>query len=127
MGSEVWWLDIKAPDLLVPFLSTLPKPLAYRVERTTNKHGQEAEVHVLKIAEKSGDGIDLWHGTTFHAIPSILAEGLKESKDPHVHEFTTPGIYCADHIDCSLYYHAIATKLVRKEAATDDTPYTRFY
>ena len=73
--------DIGAPDLLVPFLSTLPSSLAYRVERATNKHGQEAETHVMKIAEKIGDDIDLWHGTTFHAIPSILVEGLKESKD----------------------------------------------
>ena len=43
-----------------------------------------------------------------------------------VHEFTTPGIYCADHIECSLYYHATATKMVRKDASTDTTPYTRF-
>ena len=37
-----------------------------------------------------------------------------------------PGIYCADHIDCSLYYHATATKMVRKDASTDTTPYCRF-
>ena len=117
--------NVMAPDLLVPFLSTLPRPLEYRVERATNKHGQEAEIHVLKLAEKIGDGLDLWHGTTFHAIASILTEGLKESNIAGVHEFTTPGIYCADHIDCSLYYHATATKMVRKDEATDTTPYTR--
>ena len=69
--------DLATPDLLVPSLSSLPKPLDYRVERRYNKHGQEAEAHIFKVAEKVGDGIDLWHGTTCHAVRSILAEGLR--------------------------------------------------
>ena len=69
--------DLATPDLLEPFLSTLRKPLDYRRERRSNKHGKEAEIHILKVAEKIGDGIDLWHGTTCHAVRSILAEGIR--------------------------------------------------
>ena len=69
--------DLATPDLLEPFLSTLPKPLDYRRERRNNKHGKEAEIHIFKVAEKVGDGIDLWHGTTCHAVRSILAGGIR--------------------------------------------------
>ena len=69
--------DLATPDLLAPFLSTLPNFLDCRLESRNNKHGEEAEIHILNVAEKIGDGIDLWHGTTCHAVRSILAEGLR--------------------------------------------------
>ena len=103
--------DLNAPDLLVPFLDSLPlDPLERERRLIPNKYHHAAELHVLKYAEAGAASLVLWHGTTWRFVPSILMEGFRESCIPGVHEFTTPGVYCGDHLACSLYNHAIATK-----------------
>jgi len=117
--------DIQSPDLLFPFLRTLPRPTTFSKELPVNKHGDSSELYKLKYADCITNNPVLYHGTTYKGVKNIIEEGFQESCLPGIHEFTTPGVYCADQIDGSLYYHATATRMT---APPHDcrVPYVRF-
>ena len=117
--------DLSRPDLLPAFLERLPPPLRQTQEIKVNKHGNEATLTTLVYRDGEPGAPMYWHGTTYLAVENILRHGFRDSSDPAVHEFTMPGLYVADHLDCSLYYHATATKFA--PAPHDHRlPYVRF-
>jgi len=118
--------DINQFDLLEHFLSTLPRPSHRCDSIVDNKHGDGAQLSKLVYRRPATSSPLLYHGTTYRGLRDILQHGLVESSDPTIHEFTTPGIYVADDIRCSLYYHATATKMLPRHEAVHSTPYVRF-
>jgi hypothetical protein len=122
-----WNLD--AEDCLLHFLATLPNVRFVNAKIVRNP--REGLAQVIHLATTAGPGFDqvgemYWHGTSHLSLPAILGGGLKSSSDSAVHEFTTPGVYVADHRDCSLFYHATAVKMSSCGWADWETPYCRF-
>ena len=121
--SGAW--DLGEKDLMLDFFGSLPRPKQYRVEATVNGKGQPAEIYHLVYDDGQVNKAKLFHGTTFKAVRSILQNGFKESNVKGVHEFTVPGVYVADKLEGSLFYHAVATKF-KHPPVSERLPYIRF-
>ena len=119
-----WRLDRK--DQLPAFLSTLPKPAVYDVAEVHNRRNGIAELYRLTYKHPVAERPCLFHGTTYLGLRDILLHGLRESCVPGEDEFTQPGVYLSDTLECSLYHHATATRFVASEHHDDDVPYCRF-
>ena len=117
-----WSLEL--PDQLLGFLSTLPKPAVYEVAEVHNRRDGIAQLCRLTYKHPVAGRPCLFHGTTYLGLRDILLHGLRESCVPGVDEFTQPGVYLSDTLECSLYHHATATRFVASEH--QDAPYCRF-
>ena len=121
--SKLSQWNLQREDALADFLATLPQPTR-PAERTNviNAKGGHAQLWKFVYHHVAAEDSLLFHGTTYLSLHRILSEGLRASCDPKVHEFTVPGIYCADVEACSLYYHATATRF-SAPGCPWDTPY----
>ena len=119
--------DLSLQDGLSFYLARLPTPIKpAEHHHIKNTKGGKAEMWKLTYVDvQTPDDELLYHGTTYLGLADILSQGLRPSSDPAVHEFTVPGIYCADRRSCSLYYHATATRFTGEDCP-EDTPYVRF-
>ena len=123
-SRTVKW-DLAAADRLPEFLALLPPPLAKKTELVVNEKGGTASLSTWNYSEKNPGEKPLFHGTTYLGVPSILTQGFMASSVEGVHEFTVPGVYLADALHGSLYYHATATNF--DVDGTDwRAPYVRF-
>lgn len=118
--------DLTMGDRLHSFLSSLPPPLRHSKRSATNPKGGDAEIQKLVYAYPSNQAPQFYHGTTYHAIHSIITKGLRASTNAELHEFTTPGVYVANYLEGALFHHATATRFCTEEMGNIDLPWVRF-
>ena len=122
--SKLAQWNLSRPDGLEDFLATLPPPRSSSQDMVKNAKGGDALLWNF-IYEDVPENQLQYHGTTYLGLRDILENGLRASSDAAIHEFTTPGIYTADKWECSLYYHATATRFA-SASCPHDLPYVRF-
>ena len=120
--------NVEADDLLLSYAASLQNLETTGARRfLRNRHGRRAEHIVFRTTlPHTGDVNLFWHGTTFHCLPDILADGLKNpfDKTNTFQEYIEPGVYVADTLTRGgAMWHGIATRF----SPTEDhrVPFTR--
>jgi len=112
--------NLDRADLMLNFMATLPNvdKESGIMELVRTPRGDVAEHYMFRTTFPRSQNPSYLHGTTYHALPGILAEGFKDPWDHELQEFTDAGIYFADALTPEVFYHGVHTRFTSEADPT---------